>query len=422
MSETSILRKAPRTIRERALDFIHLEASGGLVLMFTALLALIANNSLLASSYSGILNTPVAVQFGAFEIAKPFLLWINDGLMAIFFFLVGLEIKREVLDGELSSMEQASLPIFAAIGGIALPATIYYLLNASDPVTVSGWAIPAATDIAFALGIIALLGSRVPASLKIFLLAVAIIDDLAAIIIIALFYTENLSLVALSWAGAGAAALFALNRFKVLRILPYALIGIFVWAAVLKSGVHATLAGVVTALAIPMARPEPDEPSPLRRAEHGLHIWVAFLILPLFAFANAGVSLKGLSFADLLAPVPLGIALGLFLGKQLGVFGLCFIAVKSKLAKLPEGATWAQVYGVACLTGVGFTMSLFIGTLAFDDAELLNGVRLGVLMGSIASGVLGYVLLRIFCQKDEVETVMDAVEDLSEDAQDAAAG
>lgn len=422
MGETSILNKAPRTIRERVMDFIHLEASGGLVLMFMALFALIANNSLLASTYSGILNTPVAVQFGTFEIAKPLLLWINDGLMAIFFFLVGLEIKREVFGGELSSIEQASLPIFAAIGGIAFPAGIYYFLNAADPVTVSGWAIPAATDIAFALGIIALLGPRVPASLKIFLLAVAIIDDLAAIIIIALFYTENLSLVALSWAVAGAVALFALNRFKVMRILPYALIGIFVWAAVLKSGVHATLAGVVTALAIPMARPAPDEPSPLRRAEHGLHIWVAFLILPLFAFANAGVSLAGLSFADLLAPVPLGIALGLFVGKQLGVFLLCFIGVKLKLAKLPEGANWAQVYGVACLTGVGFTMSLFIGTLAFDDSELLNGVRLGVLMGSIASGILGYVMLRLFCRGDETETTVDAVEDLSKDARDAAAG
>ncbi|MEL6687661.1 MAG: Na+/H+ antiporter NhaA [Pseudomonadota bacterium] len=416
------MKNAPRTIRERVTEFMHLEASGGLVLMFTAILALIANNSLLASGYTGILNTPVAVQFGGFEIAKPFLLWINDGLMAIFFFLVGLEIKREVLDGELSSMDKAALPIFAAIGGIAVPALIYYLLNASDPVTVSGWAIPAATDIAFALGIIALLGNRVPASLKILLLAVAIIDDLAAIIIIALFYTENLSLVALSWAAAGAVGLFALNRMKVMRILPYALIGVFVWAAVLKSGVHATLAGVITALAIPMARPAPDELSPLRRAEHGLHIWVAFLILPLFAFANAGVSLAGLSLADVLAPVPLGIALGLFFGKQIGVFALSFLAVKLKLAKLPEGANWAQVYGVACLTGVGFTMSLFIGTLAFDDSELLNGVRLGVLMGSIASGLLGYFVLRATCKGEADETVVDAAKDLGEEVADAAAG
>lgn len=368
--------------------------------MFTALLALIANNSLLASGYSGILDTTVTVQFGAFIISKPFLLWINDGLMAIFFFLVGLEIKREVLDGELSSLDKAALPIFAAIGGIAVPAMVYLSFNYTNPATASGWAIPAATDIAFALGILALLGPRVPASLKIFLLAVAIIDDLAAIIIIAFFYTQDLSLVALGWAGGGTIVLFLMNRFRVMRILPYALVGMFVWAAVLKSGVHATLAGVITALAIPMTRPDADTPSPLRRAEHGLHIWVAFLILPLFAFANAGVSLKGLAVSDLLSPVPLGIALGLFVGKQVGVFSLCWIAVKTGLAKLPEGANWMQVYAVACLTGVGFTMSLFIGTLAFDDASLLNGVKLGVLMGSIASGILGYTLLRVFSKTD----------------------
>jgi NhaA family Na+:H+ antiporter len=382
------------------MDFIHLEASGGLVLMFTALMALIANNSLLASGYSGILDTTVTVQFGAFIISKPFLLWINDGLMAIFFFLVGLEIKREVLDGELSSLDKAALPIFAAIGGIVVPAMVYLSFNYTNPTTAGGWAIPAATDIAFALGILALLGPRVPASLKIFLLAVAIIDDLAAIIIIAFFYTQDLSLVALGWAGGGAILLFLMNRFRVMRILPYAIVGTFVWAAVLKSGVHATLAGVITALAIPLARPDADTPSPLRRAEHGLHVWVAFLILPLFAFANAGVSLKGLAVSDLLSPVPLGIALGLFLGKQVGVFSLCWIAVKAGWAKLPDGANWVQVYAVACLTGVGFTMSLFIGTLAFDDASLLNGVKLGVLMGSIASGILGYTLLRVFSKKD----------------------
>lgn len=400
MPDSPILRSPARTIRKRVMDFIHLEASGGLILMFTALLALVANNSLLASGYTGILDTTVTVQFGAFIISKPFLLWINDGLMAIFFFLVGLEIKREVLDGELSSLDKAALPIFAAIGGIVVPAMVYLSFNYTDPTTASGWAIPAATDIAFALGILALLGPRVPASLKIFLLAVAIIDDLAAIIIIALFYTQDLSLIALGWAGAGTIILFLMNRFRVMRILPYALVGMFVWAAVLKSGVHATLAGVVTALAIPLARPDADTPSPLRRAEHGLHIWVAFLILPLFAFANAGVSLKGLAVSDLLSPVPLGIALGLFVGKQIGVFSMCWIAVKAGWAKLPEGANWVQVYAVACLTGVGFTMSLFIGTLAFDDDSLLNGVKLGVLMGSIASGVLGYTLLRVFSKKD----------------------
>jgi len=355
----------------------------------------------MASGYQGILDTPVAVQLGDFKIAKPALLWINDGLMAIFFFLVGLEIKREVLKGELSSLSKISLPLFAAFGGILIPALVYLGFNYTDPVTVQGWAIPAATDIAFALGILALLGNRVPVSLKILLLAVAIIDDLAAIIIIALFYTENLSLTALSWAAVGIAVLFAMNRAKVMRILPYALVGTLVWVAVLKSGVHATLAGVITAFAIPLARPAPDKPSPLTRAEHGLHIWVAFLILPLFAFANAGVSLKGLSPADLLSPVPLGIAAGLFIGKQIGVFSACWIAVKLGFARLPEGAGWIHVWAVACLTGVGFTMSLFIGTLAFDDPAQLNGVRLGVLMGSILSGVMGYVLLRLCCPPRE---------------------
>lgn len=396
------------TLRDRLMHFIHLEASGGIVLMFTALLALMANNSLLASGYTGILSLPVAVQIGGFEIAKPALLWINDGLMAIFFFLVGLEIKREVLQGELSSLDKAALPMFAAAGGIIVPAMVYLSLNWGHPVGAQGWAIPAATDIAFALGILALLGKRAPASLKILLLAVAIIDDLAAIIIIALFYTQNLSLMALAWAAAGTVGLFILNRMGVMRILPYALIGVLVWVAVLKSGVHATLAGVVTALAIPLAKPSPDRESPLERAESGLHIWVAFLILPLFAFANAGVSLTGLSVADVMAPIPLGIALGLFLGKQLGVFSFAWLAVKLGLARLPDGANWCQLYAVACLTGVGFTMSLFIGTLAFDDAATLNGVRLGVLMGSIASGLMGYLLLRVFCKKAQQDLEADA--------------
>lgn len=378
-------------------DFLRYETSAGFVLMFVALMALIANNSPLSGFYSGFLSTPVEVQFGSFEIAKPLLLWINDGLMAIFFFLVGLEIKREVLEGELSSFDKASLPIFAAIGGVIIPALVYVYFNISDPVLIKGWAIPAATDIAFALGILALVGSRVPVSLKILLLAVAIIDDLVAIIIIALFYTQDLSLVALGWGGVGVAGLIALNRMGTMRITPYALIGVFVWACVLKSGVHATLAGVVTALAIPLKAKDPNNSSPLHRAEHGLHIWVAFLILPLFAFANAGVSLAGITVSDIIAPLPLGIALGLFLGKQVGVFSFAWFAVKLGLAKLPTGANWCQIYGVACLTGVGFTMSLFIGTLAFEGDETLNAVRLGVLMGSIASGVLGFVLLRFFC-------------------------
>lgn len=378
-------------------DFLRYETSAGFILMFVALMALVANNSPLSGFYSSFLSTPVEVQFGAFEIAKPLLLWINDGLMAIFFFLVGLEIKREVLEGELSSFDKASLPIFAAIGGVIVPALVYLYFNISDPLMAQGWAIPAATDIAFALGILALVGSRVPVSLKVLLLAVAIIDDLVAIIIIALFYTQDLSLLALSYGGIGVAALFALNRMGIMRITPYALIGVFIWACVLKSGVHATLAGVVTALLIPLKAKEPTQSSPLHRAEHGLHIWVAFLILPLFAFANAGVSLAGITFADMLAPLPLGIALGLFLGKQIGVFSFSWLAVKAGLAKLPNDANWGQIYGIACLTGVGFTMSLFIGTLAFEGDETLNAVRLGVLMGSILSGVTGFTLLRVFC-------------------------
>ena len=382
-------------------DFLKYETSAGFVLMFVALLALVANNSPLSGFYSGFLSTPVEVQFGTFEIAKPLLLWINDGLMAIFFFLVGLEIKREVLEGELSSFDKASLPIFAAIGGVIVPALVYLYFNFSDPIFAQGWAIPAATDIAFALGILALVGSRVPVSLKILLLAVAIIDDLVAIIIIALFYTQDLSLVALGYGGLGVAGLIAMNRMGVMRITPYAVIGLFVWACVLKSGVHATLAGVVTALAIPLRAKDPNKSSPLHRAEHGLHIWVAFAILPLFAFANAGVSLAGITFSDVIAPLPLGIALGLFIGKQIGVFAFAWVAVKIGIAKLPTGANWLQVYGIACLTGVGFTMSLFIGTLAFEGEETLNSVRLGVLMGSIASGILGYTLLRLSCKDTE---------------------
>jgi len=389
-------------------DFLRLETSAGFVLMFVALFALIANNSPLSGFYSSFLSTPVEVQFGSFEIAKPLLLWINDGLMAIFFFLVGLEIKSEVLEGELSSFDKASLPIFAAIGGVVVPAMVYLYFNMSDPVFAQGWAIPAATDIAFALGILALVGSRVPVSLKILLLAVAIIDDLVAIIIIALFYTQDLSLVALGWGGLGVLGLIALNRMGVMRITPYALIGVFIWACVLKSGVHATLAGVITALAIPLTSKNPENSSPLHRAEHGLHVWVAFLILPLFAFANAGVSLAGITLSDMLAPLPLGIALGLFLGKQLGVFAFAWVAVKLGLAKLPTGANWCQLYGIACLTGVGFTMSLFIGTLAFEGDETLNAVRLGVLMGSIASGVLGFVLLRFFCKTPQTASTIQS--------------
>jgi len=382
------------TIIEKIQNFTKLEVSAGLTLMAAAVLALIANNTGLDVFYGAFLSTPVVIQIGAFDISKPLLLWINDGLMAVFFFLVGLEIKREILEGELSSFDKAALPIFAAIGGMAMPALIYVWINWGDPTTLSGWAIPAATDIAFALGILALLGSRIPASLKIMLLAIAIIDDLGAIVIIAMFYTSDLSLSSLAVAAVGFTALMFLNRQGVKSITPYVLIGITIWVFVLKSGVHATLAGVMIALTIPIKGADNSAPSPLRELEHDLHPWVAFLVLPLFAFANAGVSFQGLSMADLATPVPLGIALGLFFGKQLGVMGFIFLAVKSGVTKLPENVNWAQVYGVACLTGVGFTMSLFIGTLAFDSADLLNQVRLGVLLGSTLSAIVGYLVLR----------------------------
>ena len=361
--------------------------------MFAALLALFANNTFLSPLYGALLSTPVVVQIGALEIAKPLVLWINDGLMAIFFFLVGLEIKREVLQGELSSFDKAALPIFAAIGGMAAPALIYVSFNWADPETIRGWAIPAATDIAFALGILALLGSRAPVSLKIFLLAVAIIDDLGAIVIIAIFYTADLSLSALGLAAVGFAGLLALNLLGIKRITPYVLIGAFMWVCVLKSGVHATLAGVLTALVIPMQGRTPEAQSPLHRVEHDLHPWVAFMVLPIFAFANAGVSFEGLSLGAILAPVPIGIALGLYLGKPIGVVAMSWLAVKLGVTKLPASMGWPQLLGVACLTGVGFTMSLFIGGLAFDSADQLNEVRIGVLMGSILSGITGYLLL-----------------------------
>ncbi|MBU1289013.1 MAG: Na+/H+ antiporter NhaA [Alphaproteobacteria bacterium] len=384
----------------RIQDFLRLESAAGLILMAAALFAIAANNTILSHWYGALLSTPVVVQLGALEIAKPLLLWINDGLMAVFFFLVGLEIKREVLEGELSSFDKAVLPMLAAIGGMAGPAFIYVALNWADPDTLRGWAIPAATDIAFALGILALLGTRVPVALKIFLLAIAIIDDLGAILIIALFYTDQLSLNALGLAGAGFAALILMNRLGVKRIAPFVLVGVFMWVCVLKSGVHATLAGVLTALAIPLAARAETGQSPLHKLEHGLHPWVAFLILPVFAFANAGVDLRGVSLEALAGPVPLGIALGLFVGKQLGVFGLTYGAVRLGLARLPSGVSWLQIYGVACLTGVGFTMSLFIGGLAFDSAAQLDQVRLGVLMGSVASGILGYAMLRLACRAE----------------------
>ena len=377
----------------RIQEFIRLETSGGIILMIAAVLAMIIANSPLATAYDAILGTYIKVGIGSFEIAKPAILWINDGLMAIFFFLVGLEIKREVLVGELSSFDKAILPIMAAIGGMAVPGLIYAIINWGTPENLNGWAIPTATDIAFALGILALIGSRAPVALKIFLLAIAIIDDLGAIVIIAVFYTSQLSINALTISMLGFAAAIVLNRMGVQRTSPYLLVGIVMWVFVLKSGVHATLAGVMIALTIPLKSKNEDE-ALLYKMEHGLHPWVAFLILPIFAFANAGVNFSGIGIGDLLQPLTLGIAVGLFLGKQVGVFIATWIGVKSGVARLPENVTWRHVYGVACLTGVGFTMSLFIGSLAFEAADEMNAVRLGVVLGSILSGLFGYVLLK----------------------------
>ena len=377
----------------RIQEFIRLETSGGVVLMIAAILAMIIANTPLSATYDLILGTYIKVGIGNFEIAKPAILWINDGLMAIFFFLVGLEIKREVLAGELSSFDKAILPIMAAIGGMAVPGIIFAILNWGTPENLNGWAIPTATDIAFALGILALIGSRAPIALKIFLLAIAIIDDLGAIVIIAIFYTSELSINALSISMIGFAAAVALNRLGIQRTAPYFLVGIIVWVFVLKSGVHATLAGVLIAFTIPLKAKNEDE-ALLYKMEHGLHPWVAFLILPVFAFANAGVNFTGIGIDDLLQPLTLGIAVGLFLGKQIGVFLATWIGVKSGIARLPENVSWKHVYGVACLTGVGFTMSLFIGSLAFTTADVMNAVRLGVVLGSVLSGIIGYLLLK----------------------------
>ena len=370
----------------------------GLALALAAALALVVSNSGWGDAYRAMLEWPLALRLGSdwLVLSKPLLHWVNDLWMAAFFFLVGLEIKRELLQGDLASPRQAMLPMGAALGGMAVPALIYAAVNAGDPVTLRGWAIPAATDIAFALGILALLGSRVPVSLKVFLTAVAIIDDLGAILIIAFFYTSELSMTALAAAGGGVLGLLLLNRARVMAISPYVALGLLVWFFVYKSGVQATLAGVVTALAIPLAGPSGGSAgSPLLRAEHALQPWVAFFILPVFAFVNAGVSLQDFVLADLLGPVPLGIAAGLLLGKTLGVMGAVWLMVRFAGASLPARASWRQMFGVCVLCGVGFTMSLFIGSLAFpgDASDYQTQVKLGVLCGSLLSGGLGALIL-----------------------------
>jgi NhaA family Na+:H+ antiporter len=378
--------RPPSSVLRRFLDS---EAAGGIILMVAAAAALIVANSPAAPAYFGALKTYVA--------GLSILHWINDGLMAVFFLLVGLEVKRELLDGQLSTWPRRVLPGLAAAGGMAAPALVYLLLNADSPQNLRGWAIPTATDIAFALGVLALLGSRVPVSLKVFLTAIAIVDDLGAVAIIAAFYTSELSLVWLAMAGGVLAVLTAMNRLGVLALAPYLGLGVLLWYVTLRSGVHATLAGVALAFTIPLIRSPgaPDAPaSPLHRLEHGLHGWVAYLVVPVFGFANAGVALGGLTLASLLAPLPFGIAAGLFVGKQIGVFCTTWIAIRLKWADCPEDASLMQVYGVALICGVGFTMSLFIGLLAFPGSEAMQDqVKVGVLAGSVLSAVAGFVVL-----------------------------
>jgi NhaA family Na+:H+ antiporter len=365
--------------------------------MATAVLAIVVANSPLSGWYDLLLEVPVEIRVGALQIAKPLILWVNDGLMAVFFFLIGLELKREVIEGELSRPSNVMLPALGAVGGVVVPVGLYVALNAGDPAALRGWAIPAATDIAFALGILALLGSRVPTSLKIFLVSLAIFDDIGAIAIIAIFYTADLSVTALVVA---AGCLFILSLMawrRVVSVSAYVMVGLVMWIAVLKSGVHATLAGVALAAFIPVRDPGEPGRSPLRELEHDLHTIVAFGILPAFAFLNSGVSLAGIGLDNVLHSVPLGISAGLFLGKQLGVFLFCVAAIKLGLARLPDGCGWGSLYGVSILTGVGFTMSLFIGGLAFEnmplDTAMLFDERLGIILGSLLSGIAGYVVL-----------------------------
>lgn len=382
-------------------EFLKKESAVGILLMIATALAMIFANSPLHSIYDYFLETPVEVRIGSFlHIAKPLLLWINDGLMAVFFFLIGLEVKREVLVGQLSSRAQIILPGVAALGGMLVPALVYVLINAGDTAALNGWAIPAATDIAFALGVLALLGDRVPSSLKIFLLALAIMDDLGAIVIIALFYSGDLSISMLVMAHLCLLVLVILNRLKVENLAPYLWVGVFLWIFVLKSGVHATLAGVALAFAIPLRSQKNPDYSPLEYFEHELHPWVSYLILPVFAFANAGIPLSGMGIGDLFHPVPLGIMLGLVIGKLVGVYGFSTLAIKLGIAQMPAKATARHLLGVASLCGVGFTMSLFIGGLAFEhvggDAETyLLTHRIGILTGSLIAGIGGYLILKL---------------------------
>jgi len=384
-----------KTVIDAWREFLRLESAAGLLLVGAALMALVLANLPVSDYYHEILGLKLTISIEEIGVSKPLLLWINDGLMAVFFMLVALELKREVLEGELSSASGVVLPVIAALGGLLVPALIYLFINRDNPSGQDGWAIPTATDIAFALAVLTLFGKRVPASLKLFLTTVAIVDDLAAIVIIAVFYSADLSVASLAAAAGGIAVLFFLNRFGVRSLAAYLLTGILIWFFVLKSGVHATLAGVAVAMFIPLERR--NDHSPARHLEHILHPWVAFGILPVFAFANAGVSLPGLNDPALTGPVSLGILLGLLAGKQLGVFAMTALAIKLRIAKMPEGANWAMLYGIALICGVGFTMSLFIGSLAFEQAAFAQeaAVKIGVIGGSLASALLGGLVLHL---------------------------
>ena len=373
--------------------FFRLEAASGLVLLFAAIIALLVSNSNLADIYFSTLNKYLFIGINNFGLKLSVIHWINDGLMAIFFFFVTLEIKREFLQGELSNAKQALLPIIGAVGGMLVPALFYVFINWGDSETLNGWAIPSATDIAFSLGVLSLLGKRVPLSLKVFLTALAIIDDLGAILIIAIFYSGDLNIKYLTLMALAFIILLIINKFNIKKFLPYLIIGIFLWDFTHNSGIHATIAGVLLAMTIPHRKKEKDY-SLLIKIEHAISPYVAFGIMPLFAFANAGVSLEGLSFASLLNKVPLGILMGLFVGKQLGVFVFSYVSIKLKIAQMPNNANWFNFYGVGVLTGIGFTMSLFVGNLAFvENVQYMDGVKIGVLTGSLLSTLTGYFLI-----------------------------
>jgi NhaA family Na+:H+ antiporter len=392
-SEINSLRKGvlPRRIRE----FMETESASGVVMIVFALLAILAANSPFSALYKDFVSSPISFGFKDAVVAEPLKNWVKDILMVFFFLIIGLELKREMCEGFLSKRDQILLPLFAAIGGMAAPAAIFFLFNHAHPETIHGWAIPSATDIAFALAVLTLLGKGIPPAVKIFLLAVAIFDDLGAILVIAAFYNSGLALAPLLLAALGIAALWLLNRTKVVVMTPYMLLGVFLWFCFYHSGIHTTLAGVIVGLMIPMRDPADPKDSPLNRCMHFLHPWVSFIVLPIFAFTSAGVDLKGLTPESFLEPLPLGIALGLFIGKQIGIFGTSLVLIKSKLVAMPEAASWKHLYAVSIIAGIGFTMSLFIGMLAFSDPHLQEMVKVGVISGSLLCIVWGAVVLRM---------------------------